>query len=316
MKDYNEMIDSLFERREKYQEERRKKLQRLRRAASIVSCCCLIILAGVGAWRSDIIFQDPAGLLGEEESSSEENSSSVSESLKEQGESEESAGGDSEDNSYFQESDSSSFNSGSAIKANMGDGKSDSQSAGNSVSSNSSSVDLRPSEEERHSTNSNDINSGNVSMPANSGSDSSEAPHSGGGGSSAPPGVSGSGEPKFYGGKYIDQSGNTVILLTTDTAANRTQICQDFGLSEQKVIFKKADYSLSYLREIQDKISEAMRGKALSFVVESALMEDKNRIRVVVTTKDEKQLAKLQSLDSKGGAIKIVHATGGLERQE
>ena len=77
MKDYNEMIDSLFERREKYQEERKKKLQRLRRAASIVSCCCLIILAGVGVWRSDIIFQDPAKLLGDEKSGSSFDSSSA-----------------------------------------------------------------------------------------------------------------------------------------------------------------------------------------------------------------------------------------------
>ena len=316
MKDYNEMIDSLFERREKYQEERKKKLQRLRRAASIVSCCCLIILAGVGVWRSDIIFQDPAKLLGDEKSgSSGENSSLVSDNLKDRGGSEESAGGDSEDNSYFQESDGSSFDSSSAIKSNMGDGKSDSQGAGNSASSNSSSVDVRPSEEDSLSLNNNNMNGGDVPIPADTDSDSSEAPHSGGGSSSLP-GASGSGEPKFYGGKYIDQSGNTVILLTRDTAANRTQICQNFGLSEKKVIFKKADYSLSYLREVQDKISEAMREKALSFVVQSALMEDENRIRVVVTTGDEKQLAKLQSFDSKGGAIKIVHASGGSVLQE
>ena len=63
MKDYNEMVESLFERREKYQEGRRKRMRRIGRMASVVSCCCLVLLAGIGVFKGDLLSRDPAELL-------------------------------------------------------------------------------------------------------------------------------------------------------------------------------------------------------------------------------------------------------------
>jgi hypothetical protein len=49
MKDYKEMAESVFHRRDQYMEKR----SRQRRAATaVVSCCCLVALVGVGVWRS------------------------------------------------------------------------------------------------------------------------------------------------------------------------------------------------------------------------------------------------------------------------
>lgn len=49
MKDYNEMLESLFERREKYNLERKKKMNTLIKAVSGTCCLCLVFLSGLWA---------------------------------------------------------------------------------------------------------------------------------------------------------------------------------------------------------------------------------------------------------------------------
>ena len=79
MKDYNAMVESLFERREKYQEERTKKIRSFRKAASIISCCCLVMLVGVGIFKSNLFFEDP-NIFGEKEESNGSDQYSCTES--------------------------------------------------------------------------------------------------------------------------------------------------------------------------------------------------------------------------------------------
>lgn len=52
MKNYNEMAESVFERRDKYIAERSRQIKK---GTSILSCFCLVALLGVGAWRTGII---------------------------------------------------------------------------------------------------------------------------------------------------------------------------------------------------------------------------------------------------------------------
>lgn len=111
----------------------------------------------------------------------------------------------------------------------------------------------------------------------------------------------------YYAGKYIDSTGKNVILLCEDTAENRADICKELGITESNTIFKKAKYSYKYLTELQEKISKKMQSKELTFVTTSSLMEEKNNIKVTVTTKDENELKKLKELDTIGGAIEIEY---------
>ncbi len=54
MKSSDEMLDSLFERREKYLAHKKAKMQKIGRAASVASCFCMAALVGIGVWYSNI----------------------------------------------------------------------------------------------------------------------------------------------------------------------------------------------------------------------------------------------------------------------
>lgn len=120
----------------------------------------------------------------------------------------------------------------------------------------------------------------------------------------------------YYAGKYIDSTGKNVILLCEDTAENRADICKELGITESNTIFKKAKYSYKYLTELQEKISKKMQSKELTFVTTSSLMEEKNNVKVTVTTKDENELKKLKELDTIGGAIEIEYSENSMAHQD
>ena len=122
--------------------------------------------------------------------------------------------------------------------------------------------------------------------------------------------------PEYYAGRYVDQSGNQVILLCQDNAENRKEICKILGITESKTKFQTATYSYNYLQELQTKISNKMVAKELPFVSTSAVLEDKNRIRVTVYTNKESDLQKLKKLDTKGGAIQIEYQEGAQVKTE
>lgn len=115
---------------------------------------------------------------------------------------------------------------------------------------------------------------------------------------------------EFFGGSYTDENGKFVIVLTEDTPANRTDICKELGRSENNTTFVKGTYTLAYLTELQEKISNAMVNKELPFVVSSSLCETTNNIVIGATTTNETELAKLYALDTIGGAIKVEFSTG------
>lgn len=114
---------------------------------------------------------------------------------------------------------------------------------------------------------------------------------------------------EFFGGSYTDANGRFVIILTEDTPTNRTAICTELGRSESNTIFVKGTYTLTYLTELQEKITNAMINKELPFVVSSGVYEMTNNIVVVVTTNDETELLKLYALDTIGGAIKVEYSS-------
>ncbi len=120
----------------------------------------------------------------------------------------------------------------------------------------------------------------------------------------------------YYAGKYVDNTGRNVVLLCEDTAENRAEICKELGITESNTIFKQAKYSYEYLTELQEKISKKMQSKELTFITTSSLMEDKNNIKVIVTTKDEKELEKLNELDIKGGAIEIEYSENPVAHED
>ena len=59
MKDYNEMAESVFARREKYKAEKR---MIMKKSMAIVACCCLLAVLGIGVWYSsvDTLIRPPA----------------------------------------------------------------------------------------------------------------------------------------------------------------------------------------------------------------------------------------------------------------
>ena len=122
--------------------------------------------------------------------------------------------------------------------------------------------------------------------------------------------------PTYYSGKYIDNNGNNVILLYEDSPENRKQICNILGITESKTIFKKAEYTYEYLIKLQNKISEKMQNKELPFVTSSSLMEDKNNIKVTVTSNSISDWNKIKELDTIGGALDIQYETNNIGTEE
>lgn len=54
MKNSNEMVNSLFERRERYKAEQKKKRKRMMGIATSLCCMCLAALLGIGVWQSGL----------------------------------------------------------------------------------------------------------------------------------------------------------------------------------------------------------------------------------------------------------------------
>ncbi len=64
MKNSDEMINSLFRRREQYIEEKNKKRVKAVKTATTSAFVCLVIIAGIGLWQSGLIKSKPAPTIG------------------------------------------------------------------------------------------------------------------------------------------------------------------------------------------------------------------------------------------------------------
>lgn len=116
--------------------------------------------------------------------------------------------------------------------------------------------------------------------------------------------------PEFFGGSYLDEDGTFVVVLTEDSPRNRADVCEAFGKDENSTKFVMGTYTLLYLLELQEKISNAMINGELPFVVSSGIYETMNCIVVEVTTIEEAELEKLYALDRLGGAIQVGVSSG------
>lgn len=94
---------------------------------------------------------------------------------------------------------------------------------------------------------------------------------------------------------------------------NKYVVC--FGITESKTTFKTAKYSYNYLEQLQDKISNAMINKKLTFITTSALQDDTNNIKVTVTSNNENDWNKVKELDTIGGAIEIEFSENNVSKE-
>lgn len=236
MKNYNEMAESVFERRDKYNAERRMAMNKFKKGMTGAVCCCLVALLGVGVFSGNQITTNDTPNIGIED---------------------------------YNE------NKLEAGKEKVGNEQ---------VNNNTQTVEDIPADENgsySESVNSNDLAEGTKA---------------------------------FFGGSYTDTNGKFVVVLTVDTAENRTAICKELGVSESTTVFEVGTYTLEYLIELQSKISSAMTNKELPFVTSSGVYETINRIKVGVTTDNEADLAKVLALDTIGGAIVIERSTGAITK--
>lgn len=269
MKDYHEMAEDLFQRRDRYLAERKKKMNLL--IKTISGICCFFLAALSGTWILNTstpsgpepytkINPVPLEITAPEPQtdSSDGNNANRLESLK--------------------ESINDSVDTDSKIPEN----------SPNKATSDNAALD---------NTASGNTASGNADAPV-----SEQSP-----GSLQAVTVSGN-SSDFFGGSYTNSQGRLCILLTKNTPENRAAICRELGIDENSAVFQNASYTLSYLTELQARISEGMISRELNFVIISSLREDTNRIHLTVTTKEESLLEKLKSLDSLGGALEIEYS--------
>lgn len=224
MKNYNEMAESVFERRDKYNAERRMAMSKFKKSMTGAVCCCLVALLGVGVFNGNQIVPNDIPVQEHLES-----------------------------------------------KEEVGNGQ---------VVNPVQNVEDVPADKDgdyNENISSNDLKQGTAT---------------------------------FFGGSYTDTNGKFVVVLTADTAKNRTAICKELGVNESTTVFEVGAYTLEYLTELQNKISSAMTNKELPFVTSSAVDEIDNRIKVSVTTDNEADLAKVLALDTIGGAIVIERSAG------
>ena len=322
MKDYNEMAESLFRRRDHYIAERRKKMSILLKATSGLSCLCVAVLSGL------LILHNPSGgpdsmytMPDDSESLTESlqgNDPDISDDIQAVSdlESPRTDLRDMPDGSGIPASGTPADSSASGMPASgsfPGTPALDSSASGTpapgSQGQPDGSVDRHSSHKQNTENRQESAGIENLAGTAPSGqneeSDLPDIPVS-----ELSPGsfqtVTAAGpSAEFYGGSYTDSQGRLCILLTQNTSENRSAICRELGLNESSVTFQDASYTLSYLTWLQDKISEGMINKELPFVTVSSLQEDTNRIHLTVTTEDEALLAELKALDTLGGALEI-----------
>lgn len=107
-------------------------------------------------------------------------------------------------------------------------------------------------------------------------------------------------------GAYIDDEGIYTVLLTEVTEENIASVSSAFGIDEKTTVFKDGEYTLSYLTELQKKITEKMMAGEFPFVVTSGVYESENRIMVgVLESTEESEKEKVLELDRLGGAIEF-----------
>ncbi len=102
-------------------------------------------------------------------------------------------------------------------------------------------------------------------------------------------------EPKYRvhpitGDIFNTETGEVIKTNPSETSNNSTAITKE------------------YITELQTQISNAMSNGELPFVTVSAVMENPNRLHIVVTSKSEENIKKLEAFDTKGDALEIEYS--------
>lgn len=113
------------------------------------------------------------------------------------------------------------------------------------------------------------------------------------------------GYPNWYGGAYIDDNNNLMVLLVEDKDPGDKSLEQKVlnWTGSDKVIFGSAKYSLRYLRDLQDKVVDAMLEQNL--FSDCGTYESENRLHLTLTDVTDEALAILAELDPEDDAILV-----------
>ena len=111
--------------------------------------------------------------------------------------------------------------------------------------------------------------------------------------------------PDWYGGAYIDGSGWLVVQLVSDKdPGDKTLELQVLDWTDSDhVMFSSCKYSLSYLRDLQDKVVDAM--SELDLFSGCGADEELNRLDLTLTSVTDKALIVLAELDPEDDAIYV-----------
>lgn len=293
MKDYNEMAESLFRRREKYMTEKRQKRTVLIKTSASLCCLCLAVLSGL--W---ILNNNP---VRDADLPFDVTPVAIEKAM---------GGPQAADADHTGGNGISDLQNDLSLPKDTEDPPISTESSGHPgpYRQNAETSDSKAPDE---NTESEPGNSDSEAPYENAGDGSQDAPVSEQSPGSLQHLTAPGGTADFFGGSYTDSQGFLCILLTEDTPENRSAICRELNLTESNTLFQKADYTLSYLTDLQAMISAGMISRELNFVIVSSLREDTNRIHLTVTTDDPSQLEKLKALDSLGGALEIEYQPGG-----
>lgn len=295
MKSTDEMMDGLFERREKYYEKRRKDMRHLKKLTGALACSFVVLTAGIllaGRFIPEEDYRTPAeknpdttiekqpeGQPGQMASSDQ---SAADANASDAIGNENTSNGDAKDNQ------------GNSIKKEMADGRNDDNASNTDIAENTvsegTSVDLPPKK-----------NVTPPSLPDNPGYN----------GALVLVGL----DDEIWGGGYYDETGRLVILLTENTPENQRKVLElNPTLSETDIIFKPAVYSESYLTDLLYRTSQALDVVHLPSGSSVGIRLDLNCIRVDVNStmmhadsSIADSIAEILALDTQGGAIQIMY---------
>ncbi|MBD5460523.1 MAG: hypothetical protein HDR26_06215 [Lachnospiraceae bacterium] len=272
MKSYEEMAENVLLRRNQYVARQRKRVKKMCSAA-MLACLCLIVFSGIGVWNSSIL-RAPG-------TSADDSSDKVNPILPEQ-----------------EDAPLSGIQNLSQQKENMSQAGTDDT--------------LRPDADDSYAPETDSRDNENLELPVSTSSEETAADEHGEVYTEAPRTDQLTGDAAaLFCGSYTEENGAFVVVLTQDTPQSRAVVCRELGFNENNVTFRTGIYTLAYLTQLQEKISNAMINQELPFVISSAVMETSNRILVTVTTQEESSLALLKSLDTVGGAIEIEYVESG-----
>lgn len=107
-----------------------------------------------------------------------------------------------------------------------------------------------------------------------------------------------------WGGSYMDGAGRWVVLLTENTAENQERVFQlNPTMTEDNTVFVEAAYSRKYLMDLMERLSKADLPSVVSSI---GFREERNRIEVIITEDDAGAVAEILAFDAIGGAIEII----------